>query len=261
MFARRFLLRRTAPSLVLVLALLVLALLGTGLAARDASPRSSQVAAEPVELFAAIQSGQIETKLVPRDSELVTLQVANPSDKPLTIKLPAAFAGLPVLAQQPPLFPPLPNPAGNQNPQILGGPFNGPNAVNRGGIFNVPPGKVIRLRLPCVCLEYGKPVPHARIPYELRPLESATGKTEVRELLVLFGEGKFSQRVTQIAAWHLANDVTWEELENLRVKHLNGRSERRFSPDEIERAKAMVNQLPSRQRGPSKGDSVSARSP
>jgi hypothetical protein len=242
---------------------LVVLVLGATVA--DAAERKNPAAEEAttVELFAAIESGQLEVKLIPRDSQQVTMQFANKTDKPLAIKLPGAFAALPVLAQfQPGGFPNL-FPGGNNNPpgdnqgaQGLGGPFgnqngqnqnglNNPFGQNNGGIFNIPPGKVIKKKLPCVCLEYGKPEPDARMPYELKPLESFTGKTEVRELLESFGQGKYDQRVTQIAAWHLSNDLSWEQLAQLKIKHFNGKTEPRFSPVEIEQAMAMVKALPS----------------
>ncbi|HEX5105123.1 MAG TPA: hypothetical protein VFV87_14990, partial [Pirellulaceae bacterium] len=55
--------------------------------------------AEPVELFAAIESGEIDVKLFLKDSTGGTVTIANNTKKPLTIKLPEAFAGVPVQAQ------------------------------------------------------------------------------------------------------------------------------------------------------------------
>ena len=51
-----------------------------------------------VEFFAAIESGQVEATVIPRDSKKVTLQLKNKSDQPLTIRLPDAFAAVPVQA-------------------------------------------------------------------------------------------------------------------------------------------------------------------
>ncbi len=232
--------------------------------ARAAERKDSPADAEAVELFTAIQSGQLQVTLIPRDSQQVTLQLANKTDRPLAIRLPGAFAALPVLAQFQPggLLNAFPggnnNPGGgNQAPQALGGPMgnqngqNDPFGQNNAGIFNIPAGKVIKKKLPCVCLEYGKPEPNARMPYELKPLESFTTKAEMRELLELFGQGQYDQRVTQIAAWHFSNDLSWEQLAQLKIEHFNGRTEARFSPVEIEQARAMVKSLPAQQRGTS----------
>jgi hypothetical protein len=42
-----------------------------------------------------------------------------------------------------------------------------------------------------------------------------------------------NQRAAQAAAWHLANDMSWEELAAKRIVHLNGTSEMWFNPQEI----------------------------
>jgi len=55
--------------------------------------------AETVEMFAAIEAEQIEVKLIPKDSTECRVFIKNKTDKPLSIKLPEAFAGVPVLAQ------------------------------------------------------------------------------------------------------------------------------------------------------------------
>ena len=55
--------------------------------------------AEPVELFSAIKAGQLDVKLIPKDAKQATVIVKNLTEKPLRIQMPAAFAGMPVLAQ------------------------------------------------------------------------------------------------------------------------------------------------------------------
>jgi hypothetical protein len=65
--------------------------------ARTASPPSP--AGEDVELFAAMKQGLVEVQLIPKDSTLCRVFVKNKSGKPLNVKLPDAFAGVPVLAQ------------------------------------------------------------------------------------------------------------------------------------------------------------------
>jgi len=54
---------------------------------------------EVVEMFSGIEKGQIEVQLIPKDSTQCNVLVKNKTDKPLSIKLPEAFAGVPVLAQ------------------------------------------------------------------------------------------------------------------------------------------------------------------
>lgn len=56
-------------------------------------------AAEVRELLAAETDGLVEVRLVQNDSRSAQIVVANKADRPLTLKLPATFAGVPVLAQ------------------------------------------------------------------------------------------------------------------------------------------------------------------
>ncbi len=52
-----------------------------------------------VEMFTAIDSGAIGVKLIPKDSTVCRVMIENKTDRPLNVKLPEAFAGVPVLAQ------------------------------------------------------------------------------------------------------------------------------------------------------------------
>ena len=54
---------------------------------------------QTVEMFAAIEKGDIAVKLIPKDSTQCRVLIENKTDKPLNVKLPEAFAGVPVLAQ------------------------------------------------------------------------------------------------------------------------------------------------------------------
>ena len=54
---------------------------------------------ETVQLFSAIEAGQLEVRLIPKDSTQCQVLIANRSDRPLNVALPEAFAGVPVLAQ------------------------------------------------------------------------------------------------------------------------------------------------------------------
>ncbi len=249
--------------------------LGSRLAlAAEAIPTATakpQAAESGIELFKAMADGQVAVTLVPRDATKVTLQITNKTKEPLSVNLPAAFAAMPVLAQFQPgglqpggLFGQQNN---NAQPQVLGAPFqrgngnnigNGPNAFpnfnfNRPLMpFNIPPEKTIVVRTPAVCLEYGKPDPQPRMAYEIRPLESFTDNAAVAELLAYFGAGQCTQREAQLAAWHLANSMSWDELSKLQIEHLNGRKELRFSAAEVERAKKIVVQLPATKGGDKK---------
>src|SRR5947208_15417894 len=72
---------------------------GADAAAKEgAAPRGE---AAEVELFAGIDAGKVEAIVIPRDSKRVTLQLKNKTAGPLAIRLPEAFAAMPVLAQFP----------------------------------------------------------------------------------------------------------------------------------------------------------------
>jgi len=198
---------------------------------------------EVVDVFPAAEQGKIEVRLIALDSAKCNLLVTNKTGKPLSVRLPEAFAGVPVLAQQPwnPPFNPNFNQNQNNSPQRLGlsplmnpgmnnGMMNimGPNfGQNRrmpnmmpGPIMNIPPEKVGKLKLPSVCLDFGKPNPGPQIKYEIRPIESAAEKDGVAEVCAMLGRGEISQRVAQLAAWHLNNDVRWEQLASLRQQRV-----------------------------------------
>jgi hypothetical protein len=186
-----------------------------------------------VELFAAIDAGQVEAKLIPRDSSRARLLLKNKTKQPLSVALPATFAAVPVLAQFAPNdpfnpgFDNSPQRVGGGFPPIFGGPMNvnGPNPGGQQdpwfqppGIFSIPAEKVGKLKLRTVCLDFGKPEPGPRIPYEIRPLDQVSTEPGLAEVCAVLGAGKVSQRVVQLAAWHLANGKSWAELAGLRQK-------------------------------------------
>jgi hypothetical protein len=222
---------------------------------------------EPIDLFAALEAKQIEVTVIPDNARKLTIQVANKRDVPLTLRLPEAIAAVPVLAQRG--LPRAPGQIGgpgqlfgngwngggaNQATQGLGAPW-GQNGQNMfagngfpGGLMNVSPGKVIKQRLPCVCLDFGKPDPRPQIAYRLQRLEDYQDAPGLRELLVAFGQGGHSQQVVQLAAWHLANGLSWEQLAQVPHLSANGHRQPRFSAAELELARQLVKQVAPRQQ-------------
>ena len=70
--------------------------------ASDTAAKSSDKATTDkpaVDLFDAMKSGDVEVKYVAKNSREGQLLVKNNTDQPLTVKLPEAFAAVPVLAQ------------------------------------------------------------------------------------------------------------------------------------------------------------------
>ena len=224
------------------------------LVALAASPdrKIEKEAANIVELFDGIKNGDIEVKVIPKDAKEGTVTIKNKTGKPLTIKVPEALAGVPVLAQGL-----AGDPGGglggggntnNQNQGFgggmmggmgMGGGMGGMMGGMGGGFFNVGPDKVGKFKLVTVCLDHGKKDPNPRVHYELVPIESYAKDPAVSEVLKLMVKGKLDQHSAQAACWHLQNGLSWEELATkIGAKHLNGSVEAYFTPAHLERALA-----------------------
>jgi len=261
----------------------VLAVPGLLLAGEPAEgPSATQEKA--VELFTAIAAGQVEAKLIPRDSSQARLFLTNKTKQPLSVALPATFAAVPVLAQiglNDPFnqnfnnnapqqvgggFPPMGGGPMMGGPMNFGGPMNvgGQNAggqnpwLRQPGIFSIPPEKVGTLKLRTVCLDFGKPEPRAKIPYEIRPLDEVSDNPGLAEVCAVLGAGKVPQRVAQLAAWHLANGKSWEDLAGLREKTAFA-TRPQYSPQELAAARKLAEQaVEAAKKAESEGGSQSA---
>jgi hypothetical protein len=193
--------------------------------------------AETVEMFSAIDKGQIEVKLIPKDSSLCNVLVENKTDKPLTVRLPEAFAGVPVLAQL--------GFGGDMGGDMGGGGggggYGGGGSQGMGGgmggmMFNVAPERIGKFKVTTVCLEHGKAEPRPAIPYKIVPIDQFTEKKEVHELCKMLGYGKMPQRVAQAAAWALNNNMSWQELAAKQLHYAGGIRKPYFHPLEIRAA-------------------------
>ena len=88
------------PACVAVVAVAIGLMASPGRAAEKSDAKETDKAAvKTVELFAAMESGDIDVKLIPKDSKQSTVLIENKLNSPLRIKLPDAFAGVPVLGQ------------------------------------------------------------------------------------------------------------------------------------------------------------------
>jgi len=181
---------------------------------------------EKIDIFVGIETGQLDVKLIPQNEKKSQLLITNKTDRPLSVQLPAAFAGVPVLAQFPMAMQqnsPQPIGGGPQGPMgdffmnlgmpDMNQPGAGPGFFNIPGFqFNIAPEKVGKLKLRTVCLDHDKGQPLPRIKYEIKPIGEVAKKPGVAEVCALLGKGMISQRVAQLAAWHLENDKSWDEL-------------------------------------------------
>ena len=219
-----------------------------------------------VDLFDAIKNKQIEVNVIAPNVEKANIKVVNKSKKPLSIKIPAAFAGVPVVAQG------IPGGAGggglggggfggggrgggglggggggNQGfgggggDGFGGGGFGGGGrgggglGGGGGGLFNIPAGKAGNLKVAIVCLEHGKKDPNARVKYELKPIEAFAKNDASAEVLKMMAEGQIHRDIAQACAWHLEDGLSWQELasKDKFVSSITGYSEKYFSLEQI----------------------------
>lgn len=270
-------------------------------------PAATSAAAEARDVLAAEAEGLAEVKFIANDARSAQVVVTNRADGPLTLRLPAAFAGVPVLAQMGQQgagfgaggIGGVPQNVGgggmqNQGMGIGGAPGGNPfcwvarevygvqdprwlafrqwmvweapawlqelylergeefaawlherpaakaamrlsmdrviaaesRGARDGGLFRVATtapdaftkpfvvaaGATVAVKVPTVCLEYGKREPTARMPYRLTALEKVSQDPKVALILGGLASGHLSQKVAQAAAWHLASGRTWEQL-------------------------------------------------
>ena len=245
---------------------------------------------QPVEMFSAMKSGEIDVQYIPKDAKQATVLIRNKTNKPLSVKLPAAFAAVPVLAQfgggglggggggglggggQ--------GGGGGGGGQGQGGGLGGGGGGlgggggglggggqggGGGGFFNVAPEKVGKIKVATLCLEHGKPDPTSHMKYEIRPIDTFTKDVRVIELCKMLGYGEVPQNAAQAAAWHLTDNLSWRELAHKdRVRsQFTGYVEKFFTPGEIELAVRIATTASSRadeikkQTGRSPGEQVS----
>lgn len=218
----------------------------------EAGAKAPTPATAEVEMFAAIKAGQLDVKLVPKDSTQATVIFKNRTKQPLNVRLPEVFGGMPVLAQAvgaPRAQRSSTTSSNNNANQSVGGGFGGGGfggggfggggggfGGGGGGFFNIPPEQVRKVKVAAVCLEHGKREPRAAVPYEITPLAQVTKDQHVPELLKALAADQCSQRIAQAAAWHYANGMSWDELAAKQRKHLNAPSEPYFSRAELQAA-------------------------
>lgn len=106
-------------------------------------------------------------------------------------------------------------------------------APEKFGLVNVLAEKTSQVRVACVCMQHGAPDPAPQIPYEIMPIEQYSTDAVLQELIKAFGRGDLNQRAAQAATWHVANNLSWDDLANKQIKHINRPSEPYFSKAEV----------------------------
>jgi hypothetical protein len=240
---------------------------------QDAAPSASD-APLSVELFDAIDIGQVEVNVIAHSYANVSLRIRNMTDRTLKVQLPDVFAAVPVPKldrRQRSQARPNQGYLGQGGSQGIGGsladlgtPQQAAEEVDnqlpqvaaqrQGAVLTIAAKKTVKEKVDSFCLEFGKPDPHRRIPYKLVRLEQFNDQAALRELLRAYGAGEHPQRVAQLAVWHVANGVPWQQLAHLRLQRAFGGGRRTFSLDEVMAAQKLVTSLPSYQQ-PSLGNS------
>lgn len=213
--------------------------------------------AEQVDLFDAVQAGQVTVRLIPKSAAGGNVLIENKTDKPLSVKVPDVVAGVSIHSQignQGLGNPGLGNGGGgNQGaPQQLGGGIgqgpgngNGPaGAIGQGigqGFFSIPADKVVSLPFNSVCLEHGKPEPTANSRYTLVPITHVSRDPVLYQLLTVVAAGKTDPKSTQAAAWHLANKLSFQTLSEKVTTHLGALTQTPdFTREQILEAEKLV---------------------
>jgi hypothetical protein len=177
-----------------------------------------EVEAKEVELFAGMKSGDLEVKIIARSDHAGRVIIANKTGQPVNIKLPEAFAAVPVAAQ-------FGGGGGGQGgggqgggggQQSGGGGFGGGGGQGGGGggggLFSIPPEETAKINVELVCLDYGLRDPSSSKPYKLVPAAEHIDKPAVIELLKAFGRGELEHGAAQAAAWNLNSNMAWDAL-------------------------------------------------
>jgi hypothetical protein len=252
--------------------LVVVGLLATTAVSAEKAERPASATAkhEQVELFAAMESGDIEVTFVPRNSKSATVIVKNNTKKPLSVKMPEAFAGVPVLAQfggggfgggmggmgMGGMGMGGMGGMGMGGMQAMGGGFGGGFGGGGfgggmggfgggmggmgGGFFNIEPEKAEKVKVTTVCLEHGKKEPSSSAKYKIVPLETTTSSPEVAELCKMLARDEVDQASAQVAAWHLCNGMSFEQLAAKTIRRANGTIASYFTGDHIQRGMQIV---------------------
>ena len=213
-----------------------------------------------VELFAAARSGQIQLAVVPQSYSLMTLRVRNNTSGTLRVLLPEYSGRDPHFALADTTGAATKWHASQPGPTITAGPRWFPRDWarrwrDRGPTVSRPAGRVlptshaaasraprtwtlaaremIQIQVPCFCLEYGKPDPNRRIPYQVVELQDLNDQPAVQELLKRFGQGDLDQRIAQLAAWHVANGVPWQMLAQVKFPRTQRAWRERSDPARI----------------------------
>ncbi len=216
---------------------------------------------EHIDVFAGIEQGILDVKMIPNDAMGGNMLIENKGDKPLNVDFPAAFIGKQVLkqfggqqgggfggGQQGGGFGGGGQQGGGQQQQ--GGGFGGgqqgggggfggggqQGGGGGGGFFSVPADRIVRVAYRSVCLEHGKPEPTIRSTYRIAKVEEFSDDPILEETLKMVASGQLDPQAGQAATWHIANKMSWQELAAKSIPHVGRPATPYFSAETLTRA-------------------------
>jgi len=209
--------------------------------------------AKQVEMFAAMEDGTIEVKLIPKDSTGGNLLITNKTKEPLTVNTPAGFAAVPISAQfggGMGMGGGMGGMGGGMGGMGMGGGMGGMGGGGMqsmgggmgggmggmgggmggmgggmggmgggmggmgGGFFSIPAEKTLRVPFTSVCLNHGLNEPTPRAKYTIMPVDQYTRDPVLQSLIYMVGTGKLDQHSAQAATWHVTDGMSWQQLAN-----------------------------------------------
>ena len=189
-----------------------------------AADTKSAPPSDAVDFFQAVEDHQIDAKFIAKNDHDGRLLITNKTNQPINLKLPEAFAGVP-LAQ-----------FGGGGGGGRGGGGGGlrwrwwrwPTTKCRrrwrrfgrrwqgggggGGFFSVPPEETAKINVRTSSASITACERRTFLRLQDRAGRLSTSIPAVVELLKAFGRGELQHGAVQAAAWHLNNGLSWDEL-------------------------------------------------
>lgn len=274
--------RRLLPGVCLLAATIIL---GASVSVPAAKKTSRPItkpkfdpSAERIGLFEGMKDGRLAVKVIMKNSMSGNVLIENTTEQPVTVELPDAVVGVHTLAQ----FGAGAGlggggggglgggggglgGGGQGGGQAAGGGLGGGGGGlgggglgggglggggqggGGGGFFSIPPEKVVSVPMHSVCLEHGKPEPSPKMKYTLVSVEDYTSNKQLQETIRMVAAGRLNKQSAQAAAWHLSNNMSWGQLANKTVNHIQGRTPY-FSRQALAQAQQIVSTASGRVR-------------
>jgi hypothetical protein len=195
-------------------------------AAKNKANAEAEVPAKDIEMFSAMESGDLDVKIIARSDRDARVIISNKTGVPVNVKLPEAFAAVPVVAQfggggggQGGGGGGFGGGGGGGGQQSSGGGMGGGGGGMQGGgggggggMFSIPADDTAKINVKTVCLDHGLRDPSSSKPYKIVPADSHVKDPAVVELLKAYGRGELEHGAAQAAAWNLNSEMPWNAL-------------------------------------------------